>query len=387
MEKNSEGKIKYFVINTILLLISSILIMFIVWILKNNKEYINVGYEQSANNIISAIEKKEDTIEQNNVLINEEQISFPLVYDKNTTNNTIDIEKYDFNSIPNNKYYYNQLNNNSKLIYSSIEKNLNNMKTGMYEIKLPKEVADVFKYDNGSDMLDRDFQSAWDAITLDRMDVFFIDISKIQLSIKKTTFGISVSYELNIVPMDKSGYLIDSLVDQNSVDLALLKVKKARDEIANNVLGNNYNKILQIHDWIIENLEYSSSLQNENVYNIYGGLNDKVAVCEGYAESLKYILDKIGIPCIIISGTATNSEGRTENHAWNYVQIDEKWYAIDATWDDPVVKGFGYVSNSIKHKYFLAGSETMQKDHIANGKVSSNGQTFQYPNLETKNYK
>lgn len=49
----------------------------------------------------------------------------------------------------------------------------------------------------------------------------------------------------------------------------------------------------------------------------------------------------MNIPCIIVIGKATNTKGQTENHAWNYVQINEKWYAVDCTWDDPVIVGNG----------------------------------------------
>ncbi len=35
--------------------------------------------------------------------------------------------------------------------------------------------------------------------------------------------------------------------------------------------------------------------------------------------------------CVLVSGTATNSQGEEENHAWNYVQINENWYAVDVT--------------------------------------------------------
>ena len=141
-----------------------------------------------------------------------------------------------------------------------------------------------------------------------------------------------------------------------------------------------------MHDWIIENLEYSLDIQNENVYNLYGALIDRVAVCEGYAEALKYALDALEIPCILVSGTATNSNGTTESHAWNYVQIEGRWYAVDTTWDDPVVKGYGYISNSTKHKYFLQGAKTMNENHTTKGKFTETGQEFTYPELEKNAY-
>lgn len=376
MAKKTKEEKMYIVINAILLLISLTLITYIYLLIKDNKKAIITEY--SSNAIESTLEIKKNNIET----INSTGTTIPTIK-ADIQNN----EEYNFEEVINNKYYYNQLNDNAKLIYASIENNLNNMKTGTYKIRLANEVANVLKYDNGEEMLNKDFQSAWDALSLDRMDIFFIDVSKISLNIKKTTHLNNVTYSLAIVSEDETGYLKDGLTSEIDVNSILNQIKDNRDSIIRNVTGDKYSKVLQVHDWIIENLEYSLDIQNANTYNLYGALINKSAVCEGYAEAFKYILDELGIPCILVSGTATNSEGITENHAWNYVQIDEKWYAVDTTWDDPIVKGFGYVTNSVKHKYFLQGSKKMNENHTTRGNITETGQEFEYPELEKNEYK
>lgn len=376
MAKKTKEEKMYIVINAILLLISLTLIAYIYLLIKDNKKPIITEY--SSNAIESTLEIKKNNIET----INSTGTTIPTIK-ADIQNN----EEYNFEEVINNKYYYNQLNDNAKLIYASIENNLNNMKTGTYKIRLANEVANVLKYDNGEEMLNKDFQSAWDALSLDRMDIFFIDVSKISLNIKKTTHLNNVTYSLAIVSEDETGYLKDGLTSEIDVNSILNQIKDNRDSIIRNVTGDKYSKVLQVHDWIIENLEYSLDIQNANTYNLYGALINKSAVCEGYAEAFKYILDELGIPCILVSGTATNSEGITENHAWNYVQIDEKWYAVDTTWDDPIVKGFGYVTNSVKHKYFLQGSKKMNENHTTRGNITETGQEFEYPELEKNEYK
>lgn len=379
MAKKTKEEKMYIIINIILLLIILTLIAYIYLLIKNNREKIVTGYEYSVNVIVSTLEVEKNNTET--ITSTQGSIIVPIYQD--IQNN----EEYDFNKVNNNKYYYNQLNDNAKLIYDSIGNNLNNMKSGTYQIQIPNEVANVLKYDDGEEILDKNFQSAWDALSLDRTDIFFIDVSKISLNIKKTTYLNNVSYSLAIVPKDETGYLQDGLTNEMSVNAMLNQVKNSRDSIISNIIGEPYSKVLQVHDWIIENLEYSSDMQNANVYNLYGALIKKSAVCEGYAEAFKYILDELEIPCILVSGTATNSEGITENHAWNYVQIEGKWYAIDTTWDDPIVKGFGYVTNSAKHKYFLQGSTAMNKNHTTKGKITETGQEFKYPELEKNEYK
>jgi transglutaminase/protease-like cytokinesis protein 3 len=141
-----------------------------------------------------------------------------------------------------------------------------------------------------------------------------------------------------------------------------------------------------VHDYLVDNIEYDSTISKSNIYNIYGALINKECVCEGYAKSMKYLLDALDIESVLIVGTATNSENKTEDHAWNYVNIDDKWYAIDTTWDDPIIIGGGKLTNELKYKYFLKGSTEFNKNHIENGQFTDNGKVFIYPSLSSKDY-
>lgn len=194
---------------------------------------------------------------------------------------------------------------------------------------------------------------------------------------------IKVGYEQGVNVVQQ---LQDEYINVEKVHAILNEIKETRDSIVKSLSGIDYNKIMHAHDWIINNLDYEQNITNNNVYNLYGALIEKSAVCEGYAETLKYILDEVDIPCVLVSGTATNSEGKTERHEWNYVQLYGKWYAIDSTWDDPVIKGTGYVSDSIKHRYFLVGSNEMNKNHFPNGQMTESGKKFVYPTIETEKY-
>ena len=85
-----------------------------------------------------------------------------------------------------------------------------------------------------------------------------------------------------------------------------------------------------------------------------------------------------------------NSEGKAESHAWNYVQIDDEWYAIDVTWDDPVITGPGYLSEAkkqeSKYEYYLNGSNKFFEDHFEDGNIVGEA-NFKYPTLSVLNYK
>lgn len=378
MGNSAKEKRQYIIINILLILIVLLLGIYIYKIIQSNKQGIKLGYEQGVS-IVQQLQEKSINIEKNEAE-NQDTLVIQIEDDSNYSG------EYNFNIIVNNKYYYNQLDDIAKIIYDSIEDNLANMTSGNYEIKLSSQISNILYETNGEQQLDSSFQSAWDALMLDRTDTFFIDVTKVNLKIRKTTYGSKVTYAVSISPENSSGYLANGLDNKKMVHITLNEIKAQRDSIINRINGTDYNKILQIHDWIVDNLEYEKNVTNNNVYNLYGALIEKSAVCEGYAEALKYILDEAGIPCVLVSGTATNSEETTERHEWNYVQLYGKWYAVDSTWDDPIIKGMGYVSNSVKHRYFLVGSNEMNKNHFLNGQMTANGQRFVYPTIESSSF-
>lgn len=115
-----------------------------------------------------------------------------------------------------------------------------------------------------------------------------------------------------------------------------------------------YENELAIHDYIVSNVEYDE--KNTDAVTAYDALIKGKAVCSGYQESFKTLLDMLKIENIAVNGTAND-----ENHAWNLVKLDGIWYHVDTTWDDPI-GGDGTVS----HKYFNVSDADMALDHIWN---------------------
>lgn len=87
------------------------------------------------------------------------------------------------------------------------------------------------------------------------------------------------------------------------------------------------------HDYIINATEYDNLKNidiNDTTYqsnNAYGPLFEGYAVCSGYTDLMALFLNKLGV---------VNMKVATENHVWNLVYLDGKWYHLDLTWDDPV---------------------------------------------------
>lgn len=278
-------------------------------------------------------------------------------------------------------YYYQQLSDTAKKIYVSIGDNIEKLENGEDNIPLPASLNDVAKStENGKELIATEFQNAWDAFITDKSEYFYLDSSKVCLVSKITTRGSNTNYEFFIGKGENSNYFTKDFNSKEDVEKAIKEVQAAKTEILKNATGSNYDKMLYIHDWIVDNTKYDT-LNSSNTSNIYGCLVNNSAICEGYARAYKYLLDELNIPCILVSGTAVDENGNTERHAWNYVYIKNNWYAVDTTWDDPIIIGNGNVTDSIKYKYFLKGKNTMNKDHTTIGQITKNGFEFSYPEL------
>lgn len=295
-------------------------------------------------------------------------------------------ENIDYRNSQTNKYLYDQLDEYSKIIYNAMDANKENMKTGTYEINLGTEFSSLLSQSNGEDLLGEYYQSAIEAYTYDNPDVFYIEFSKLYLNIETTTKGNKKTYKVLINAGNNTDYLTKEFSSTERIDSALNEIEKIKAYFVSNQKTNIYENIKIVHDYLIESTEYDQSISLPNIYDIYGTLVNKKSVCEGYAKAFKYLMDSMNIPCVIVSGKATNSEGHTENHAWNYVQIDNNWYAIDCTWDDPILVGPGYLSNSAKYKYFLKGEIDFNKSHVPDGRFTEAGKVFEYPTLSQTNY-
>ena len=109
------------------------------------------------------------------------------------------------------------------------------------------------------------------------------------------------------------------------------------DEITNNIITNemsNKEKIIAFHNYIIDNARYDSDYINNNLNDInspshtaIGILFNGKALCGGYADVMSIFLNRLNIPNFLVA---------SEYHVWNAVYLDNNWYHLDLTWDDPV---------------------------------------------------
>ena len=135
---------------------------------------------------------------------------------------------------------------------------------------------------------------------------------------------------------------------------------------------SDYDKIRSLHDYFKSSLEYdvaaavSRRINDRNIieaHSIVGALLKHKCVCEGFAKSLKFLCDKIGLECWVVSGKGSSSVG-TGPHAWNIVKINGYYHHVDVTWDNQysdsaVFPNYGYMNLS---------DDEIAKDHTWNRK-------------------
>lgn len=142
-----------------------------------------------------------------------------------------------------------------------------------------------------------------------------------------------------------------------------------------------YEKVKSIHDTIAKQVSYDSTFTNGTAHqptSVF--LEPFLPVCEGYAEAFKMLCDREGIPCVIVVGKSGGG-----GHAWNYVKMeDNKWYAVDLTWDDQssIFYDFFLVGANSTNRYFNNDSTTFVDAHTATGEHFTNSSfVLTYPTL------
>ncbi|MEN1937319.1 transglutaminase domain-containing protein [Paenibacillus sp. 102] len=131
-------------------------------------------------------------------------------------------------------------------------------------------------------------------------------------------------------------------------------VKKQVKSIINSALKpgmDEHEKVKAIHDYVVKHVSYDTSYK---AYTAYEALVNRSAVCQGYTLLTYQLLQEAGIQSHIVTG-----KGNGQAHAWNLVKIENKWYHMDTTFDDPVPDKAGRVTYS----YYNMSDEQLGKDH------------------------
>ena len=119
-------------------------------------------------------------------------------------------------------------------------------------------------------------------------------------------------------------------------------------------IRDEFRRVKVLHDWVATRIEYDHELSAQSERT--GGddwilaLRRGKTICAGYSALFEQLCKRAGIPCVVVTG---RSKGSDDGHAWNAVQVGDRWHLVDTTWDaggsdaKRSRSGFG-------HAYFLA---------------------------------
>ncbi len=217
-----------------------------------------------------------------------------------------------------------------------------------------------------------------DSLLFDLPEIFWLDPAGLTLGVADATYKYSNRTQKYTFEITALKFMPALEAEIETLDEAMEykeKLEAAVEEFAS-IDGTMYEKIKTIHDNIAEFTYYdeSAGLMSSAI----GSLVEPGVVCEGYSEGFKLICDYLDIPCVLVFGNYDASSNVA--HMWNYIKMDDdKWYAIDLTWDD--LDGDG---GEVKYAYFLKGSTSFFTNHTEEPDYL--GTIFTYPEIASDNY-
>ncbi len=302
------------------------------------------------------------------------------------------------------RYFYRQLTPESKVFYDALYEMYSTglFKSGKGELELTgagyisdEEAAD---YAEGGGRVLNIFGAARDAFTMDYPDIFYVDFSAVSVRVTSSGAG---RYHIYIGTGRRDDYYAEGIENEEQVEKALAEQEKVVGEIVSQAEklepeeGKDLTaeQIRYVHDYVINNTSYrlEDVCAPDNIGFIrtsYGSLVRGEAVCEGYSRAFKAVLDRLDIPCVLVSGVYRHTADSVELHMWTEVQLGDVWYGVDATMDDP--KSSEPSDNGVdgyeNDMLLLAGDIEMDKHHAASSILSEAGYEFEYPGLSYDNY-
>lgn len=211
----------------------------------------------------------------------------------------------------------------------------------------PVSQEGIGAYLNGNQNLMNDFAAAKYAFSMDHPAACYIDTSRLTLRVLSGKDGKyhavlgaggNGSFHLDGVSLTKA----DLTAIQDSLMNAGRKIAieaGALDGTGLTPAAITARQIQYVQDQIIRTIsqrnETNCAEANVSSLGTANALLTHEGNASGYAKTVQFVLQVMGIPNVLLRGTRTTETG-VEVRYWNAVQVAGQWYLLDAAWDDPV---------------------------------------------------
>lgn len=247
------------------------------------------------------------------------------------------VENTEKEIIPENKYYYQLLDNKGKEHYEKLVYGIRNMENSVYlsgaNIGL---INKVFLY-----------------VEYDYPEFFWIDSGNL------ITNGIGpLGY--TIFEMDYSCSITEKEVKQKEIDTVVSGYLNGISQEA-----SDYEKICYVYETLIRDVGYQlDAKDNQNICSVF---LHKASVCAGYAKATQYLLERLGVFATYVIGSV-----ESDRHAWNLVKCENEYYYVDTTWGDPLFTDSVQTNtiNNINYDYLCCNDAEIFKTHELEGSVT-----------------
>lgn len=163
-------------------------------------------------------------------------------------------------------------------------------------------------------------------------------------------------------------YNCDASVKQQREQEIEAEVVRALEQVQAGT--SQYEYVKNTFTYLIDTIDYVADAPDNQ--NIYSALVNKRTVCAGYAKATQYLLQRMGMTALYVTGNVVDRG----DHAWNIVQCDGEYYQVDTTFGDPNFMDYNAeqmetLPDEFMHDYYYlcCNDEMMYRDRTVDAEL------------------
>ena len=178
------------------------------------------------------------------------------------------------------------------------------------------------------------------------------------------------SFELDDSISGKRHMHLKGVIPKSQAAEMIMELERISNQIISSLdsKGDAYTTLISLYNYLQKSVQYDKATfqantkgirQNPTSHNAYGALINQMAVCDGFSAAFSLLAQKLGYPCMLASGKSSYNSHNTLVHGWNVIEVQNKYYHMDVTWDAREYTQTGEYS----YLYFALNDDDIGTDH------------------------